>query len=138
MNLQAMVTDNISELLVRIIEFTENRQKVLTRNINSMHCCGFVPMDLAVDEFSDVLNTAINEHMCHSRLVLCDTANIKFGLDGDLEVSPIIDDEAFSLLEECLEDYVEGQINKLLENALNQRVAAELLRERHDLAVVSE
>ena len=138
MNLQAMATDNISELLVKIIEFTQNRQKVLTRNINGMHCRDFVPMDLAVDEFSESLNTAINEHMCYQRLVLCDTANIKFGLNGDLDVKPIVDDEALELFEECQEEYIEGQISKLLENALNQRVAAELLRERQSLAEVSE
>ena len=130
MNLQAMTMDNISELLVRIIEFTENRQKILTRNINCMHYSDFVPMDLAVDEFSDLLNTALEQHMLNRRLVLCDTDNIKFGMDGDLEVNPVMDMTAFELFEECQDEYIEGQINKLLENALNQRVAAELLRER--------
>lgn len=130
MNLQAMITDNISELLVKIIEFTQKRQKILTCNINCMHDCGFAPMDLAIDEFSDVLNIAIAEHMSNRRLVLCDTENVKFGLGGRLETKPIIDMEAFSLLEESQEDYIEAQINRLLENALNQRVAAELLKER--------
>ncbi|MHC4740426.1 MAG: hypothetical protein ACYS8Z_00785 [Planctomycetota bacterium] len=134
MNLQAMITDNISELLVKIIEFTQNRQKLLTCNINCMHDCGFAPMDLAVDEFSDVLNTAIAEHMRNRRLVLCDTENVKFGLGGRLETKPIIDSEAIRLLEESQDDYIEDQINKLLENALNQRVAAELLKERETKA----
>ena len=130
MNLQAMITDNISELLVKIIEFTQNRQKILTCNINCMHCCDFVPMDLAIDEFSDLLNTAIAEHMRSQRLVLCDTENIKFGVGGELEATPIIDSDAFELFDEYQDEYIEDQINKLLENALNQRVAAELLRER--------
>lgn len=130
MNLQAMVTDNISELLVKIIEFTQNRQKILTLNINRMHQRGFVPMDLAVEEFSDLLNTALEEHMLNQRLVLCDTENIKFGAGGDLEVKPVIDRDAFSLLEECQDEYIEDQIKRLLENSLNQRVAAELLKER--------
>jgi len=139
MNLQAMITDNISELLVKIIEFTQNRQKILICNINCMHHCDFVPMDLAVDEFSDLLNTAIAEHMRNRRLVLCDTENIKFGIDGELEVKPVIDSEAFELFEECQDEYIEDQINRLLENALNQRVAAELLREREtNTAVLSE
>lgn len=130
MNLQAMITDNISELLVKIIEFTQNRQKILTCNINRMHNCDFMPMDLAVDEFSDVLNTAIAEHMRTHRLVLCDTENIKFGVGGQLETRPIINNEAFELFEESQDEYIEDQINRLLENSLNQRVAAELLKER--------
>ena len=136
MNLQAMITDNISELLVKIIEFTQNRQKILTFNINCMHRCGFVPMDLAVDEFSDLLNTAVAEHVRSHRLVLCDTENIKFGVGGELEAKPVIDSDAFDLFEECHDEYIEDQINRLLENALNQRVAAELLREREMNAAV--
>lgn len=139
MNLQAMMTDNISELLVKIIEFTQNRQKILTRNINYMHSCDFTPMDLAVDEFSDVLNTAIAEHMRNRRLVLCDSENIKFGMGGQLEARPIIDGEALELFEESQDEYIEDQINRLLENALNQRVAAELLKEREtNIAVFSD
>lgn len=130
MNLQTMVTDNITELLVKIVEFTHNRQKILTQNINYMHRAGFVPMDLAVDEFSELLNTAIEEHMCNHRLVLCDTQNIKFEADGDLELKAIVDQSAFELLEDNQDEYIEQQISKLLENAINQRVAAELLRER--------
>ena len=138
MNLQSLVTDNISELLVKIIEFTENRQIVLTRNINCMRHSGFMPMDLAVDEFSDLLNIAIAEHMCNQRLVLCDTENIKFGPDGSLEVKAVVDKCSFKLLEECQDQYVERQIKKLLENALNQRVAAELLRNREQASSVFE
>ena len=134
-----MITDNISELLVKIIEFTQKRQKILACNINCMHAVDFTPMDLAVDEFSDVLNTAIIEHMQNRRLVLCDTENVKFGLGGQLHTKPIIDIQAFELLEESQDDYIEDQINRLLENALNQRVAAELLRERErNTAILSE
>lgn len=136
MNLQSLATDNISELLVKIIEFTENRQKVLTRNINNMHSNDFSPKDLAIDEFSDLLNIAIEEHLRHRRLVLCDTENIKFGIDGDLEAKAVIDESAFELLAEDRDEYVEDQINKLMENAINQRVAAELLKGRDDIAAM--
>ncbi len=134
MNLQGLVRDNISELLVRIIEFTENRQKVLVRNINRMNQPDFVPLDLAVDEFSDSLNVAIGEYLRHNRLVLCDTENVKFQIDAGIEAQPIVDTEALELLEESRNEYVEMQISKLLENALNQRVAAELLKERQAVA----
>jgi len=138
MNLQSLVTDNVSELLVKIIEFTENRQIVLTRNINCMHLSGFVPMDLAVDEFSELLNIALEEHICNQRLVLCDTENIKFGVDGGLEVRATVDDCALKLLEESRDEYIEEQIDRLLENALNQRVAAELLKDRQEVSALFE
>ena len=138
MNLQSLVTDNISELLVKILEFTENRQIVLTRNINCMHLSGFVPMDLAVDEFSELLNIALEEHICNQRLVLCDTENIKFGVDGGLEIRAVVDDCALELLEESRDEYIEEQIDKLLENALNQRVAAELLKDRQEVSALFE
>jgi hypothetical protein len=133
-----LVTDNVSELLVKIIEFTENRQIVLTRNINCMHLSGFVPMDLAVDEFSELLNIALEEHICNQRLVLCDTENIKFGVDGGLEVRAIVDDCSLNLLEESRDEYIEEQIDRLLENALNQRVAAELLKDRQEVSALFE
>jgi hypothetical protein len=138
MNLQSLVTDNVSELLVKILEFTENRQIVLTRNINCMHLSGFVPMDLAVDEFSELLNIALEEHICNQRLVLCDTENIKFGVDGGLEVRAIVDDCSLKLLEESRDEYIEEQIDRLLENALNQRVAAELLKDRQEVSALFE
>jgi flagellar basal body rod protein FlgB len=66
----SLVTDNITELLVKIIEFTQTRQKILTQNVNNLHTLGFVPQDLAVDEFSDLLNGAIDEHIRSRRLLL--------------------------------------------------------------------
>jgi len=133
MKLTSLITDNVTELLVKIIEFTKNRQKILTRNINNIHSPGFVPKDLAVDEFCGVLNTSINEHTRSQRLLFCDTKNIKFGAAGSLEAQPKIDKYAKELLEENRNEYLELQINKLLENSLNQRIAAELLRQKQGM-----
>ena len=130
MNLTQLITDNITEILVKIIQFTQTRQKILTENMSNIHSPGFVPKDLAVDEFSDLLNNAINEHIQNQRLVLCDTESIKFGVSGSFEVKPVADKYAKELLEENRYEYLELQINKLLENSLNQRVAAELLRQQ--------
>ncbi len=138
MNLPLLITDNITELLVKIIEFTQTRQKILTENINDIHNPGFVPKDLAVGEFSDLLNNAINEHIQNQRLVLCDTESIKFGVSGSFEVKPVTDEYAKELLEEDRNEYIELQINKLLENSLNQRVAAELLRQKQGMISVFE
>jgi flagellar basal body rod protein FlgB len=130
MNLTSLITDNITEILVKIIEFTQSRQKILTRNITNICDPGFVPKDLAVDEFSNSLNYAINEHIRNQRLVLRDTDNIKFGVSGSFEVKPLVDECGKELLEENRDEYLELQISKLSENSLNQRVAAELLRQK--------
>ena len=130
MNLLRPITDNITEVLVMIIEFTQTRQKILTQNIENAHSPGFAPIDLTADEFSDLLNRAIDEHIRHQRLVLHDTENIKFGVGGSFEARPVVDENAKELLEEDGDEYLDSQISKLLENSLNQRIAAELLRQR--------
>jgi len=130
MNITPLITDNITEILVKIIEFTHNRQKILTQNITNVNNPGFVPKELAVNEFSDLLNNALDEHIRNQRLILCDTENIKFGVSGSFEVKPILDEQSKELLEENRDGYLELQINKLLENSLNQRLAAEFLRQK--------
>jgi len=134
MNLPVMITDNITELLVKIISFTEMRRKVVTDNINNMRDPNFIPTDLDVNEFSQLLNFAIDEHARNNRLVLCDTNTIKFGCGGSFEVKPIFDKQAKELLDKNLDEYLEFQINKLLENAINQRVAQTLLKQKEGTA----
>lgn len=130
MNQQAVVADNITEVLTKIIEFTSNRQKILTENLHNVHNFGFIPKDLAVNEFSDLLDSAIDEHVRNKRLILCDSKNVTFGQDGVFEAKPVTDSFAQKLLDENKDEYVELQVNKLIENAINQRLAAELLAER--------
>jgi len=134
MNVMPPVTDNITEVLQKIIEFTRRREKVLYQNIHNVRATGFVPRDLAVDEFSRLLSEAVDEHIRNRRLVLRDTQNVKFGQEGALELDPVIDNNAAGILEQSHDQYLEFQINKLLENSLNQRVAAQLLRQRHQVA----
>jgi len=136
MNLASLITDNITELLVKIIEFTRTRHKILAQNISDIDSPEFVPKDLVADEFSNLLNNAIDEHITNRRLVLRDTENIKFGINGSFEVKPVVDKYAKDLLGENRDEYIELQINKLLENTLNQRVAAELLRQKQGMISV--
>lgn len=130
MNPSLLIADNITELLVKVIEFTQIRQKMLIRNINNIGSFGFVPKDLAVNEFSELLSDAIDEHIRSQRLVFRDTENIKFGINGSFEVKPAVDKYAKELLEENQGEYVALQINKLRENSLHQRAAIELLRQK--------
>ncbi|MHC4498979.1 MAG: hypothetical protein ACYS21_07695 [Planctomycetota bacterium] len=138
MNLPSLITDNVTELLVKIIEFTQTRQKILSRNINDINSPTFVPRDLAVDEFSDLMHGAINEHVRSQRLMLRDTDNVKFGFGGSFEAKSVVDEHAKQLLEENRDEYLELQINKLMENSLNQKVAAELLRQKMGMLSIFE
>jgi len=130
MNLPALITDNVTELLLKIIEFTQRRQKILIQNVNAMHTCDFVPKDLPVDEFSKLMQQAVSEHTNSQRLVLCDGRHIKFGANGSFKAAPIIDEQARMLFEQDRDEYLRGQISKLLENSLNQRIATELLKQK--------
>ena len=130
MKLQETVTDNIAELLVKIIEFTRHRQKILVRNINNIDTGNYEPQDLAIDEFSNIINHAIDEHLENSRLMLFDTDTIKFGSGGSLEIKSAADKQSSLLLKKNKDEYLELQISKLLENSLNQKIAAEILRQK--------
>jgi flagellar basal body rod protein FlgB len=130
MNLPTITTDNITEVLLKIIEFTQSRQKILIQNINTMHTAGFTPRDLPVDEFSRLMAQALAEHTCSQRLVLRDSKNVKFGANGGFEVTPVIDEEARMLFEQNRDEYLRCQIIKMLENSLNQRIAADLLKQK--------
>jgi len=125
------ITDNVTEVLQKVIEFTRRRETVLYQNILNVRTTGFVPKDLAVDEFSRLLSEAVDEHILNRRLVLRDTRNVRFGEEGTFELAPVVDTNASRLLEQDYDRYLELQIDKLLENSLNQRVAAQLLRQKH-------
>jgi len=131
MNLSSTTTDNVTELLVKILEFTERRRRILMQNIKHIDTVGFVPKDLDVTEFADVMTEAILEHIQSKRLLLRDSENIKFGKGGSFESPPIVDEHAKRLFENDTAEYLELQIKKLSENLINNRVAAELLGQRH-------
>ncbi|MBN1185470.1 MAG: hypothetical protein JXB49_24505 [Bacteroidales bacterium] len=130
MNLTSLINDNITEILTLLIEFTQARQKLLIQNIKKSHSPGFVPKELDVNEFSNLLNFAIDEHIRTNRLVLYDTENIKFGPDGDFNFTSIEDKGSKVLIEDNIDEYFELQIKKLWENSLNQKIAVELLKQK--------
>ena len=130
MNLASLAADNVTEMLTAIIRFTQSRQKVLIRNIINMHRPGFAPKELEVNEFFSLLNDAIDEHVHKQRLVLHDTQTIKFGGSGSFEATAVTDEPGRKLLEASPERYLKRQIGKLWENSLNQKLAAELLRQK--------
>ena len=128
MEILSFVPDNLSELLVRIVRFTELRRDVLYENIHNTRTPGYTPRDMPVLEFVQALDGAIAEHLQRQRLLFCDTENIKFGKNSAMRVTPVLDASAKTLLEKNRDEYVECQVGKLLENSLNRKVAKELLR----------
>lgn len=130
MDLLSLIPDNIAEVLVEIQAFTELRRHILHANIRNVDLPGFVPQDMPVREFAEVLNAAVAEHLRSRRLLFRDTPNITFGSNNSTRIRPVIDTQAHALLQRSRDEYLELQVNKLLENALNRKVAAELLRHK--------
>ena len=138
MNLSSLITDNITEVLVKIVKFTDTRQEILTMNLDNSHTNGYIPKDLDVDGFSELIDEAINEHILNNRLLLRDTDTIKFGANGDFEASAVTDHASLALLQENRNEYLEAQINKMLENSLNKKIANELLKQKQGSASIFE
>lgn len=125
-----VVDDNISELLLKIVQFTKARQKQLIQNIRNVDVPGFTPKDLPIEEFAATLDLALDEHASHRRLLFCDTENVSFGQNNTFETSVITDNTAKMLLQRDKDKYLQRQIDKLTENTLNQRIAFALLGQK--------
>ena len=136
MDLLSFIPDNITEVLAKIVQFTELRRGILNGNIRGLHTPGYVPRDLPVLEFAELLHVAIGEHLQHHRLLFRDTANINFGDGGTMRIHPIADEHARTLLETNPDEYLNLQISRLLENSLNWKVAQELMQ-RHSGTIYS-
>ncbi len=130
MDLLSFIPDNVAEVLAEIVRFTELRRRILYHNIHRVDDPGFLPQDMPVREFAEVLNDAVAEHMRNQRLLFRDTANITFGRNSSMQIRPVVDAHAHDLLQRSRDEYMELQVNKLLENALNRKVATELLRHK--------
>jgi flagellar basal body rod protein FlgB len=124
------ITDNLTEVLLFILEFTQRRHKIIIENLNNVNCTGYVPKDLSVQEFAKLMDAAISEHINKGRLVLQDSANIRFGKNGQFQSYEIEDIIAQELIQTDIDKYIELQKQKLSENAFNSRLAAELLRKK--------
>jgi hypothetical protein len=126
----AFVADNISDVLVKIICFTQLRRRVLHENLRNADDPDFAPRDLPVRELAEALNVAVAEHLQNHRLLFRDTPHIRFGPNNTMEARPVADPHAHALLHTNRDEYTELQVHKLLENCLNRRVAEELFRQK--------
>ncbi|MHC4552895.1 MAG: hypothetical protein ACYSUT_09055 [Planctomycetota bacterium] len=131
MNVKTKTLDNITEVLTRIIEFTERRRDILTHNISDYKNDGYRPMDLPVIEFADCMTDAVAEHVASKRLLLCDRQHVRFGEGGCFDAEPVVDNQAETLLAACkIKHYLQLQIQKLSENLMNNKLAVELLKQK--------
>lgn len=132
MNISFTATDNVTELLSNILEFTQRRRAVITENIMNVNTPGYEPKDLDVGEFADLMGQAVVEHTQSHRLLLCDGKNIVFGEEGSFRTIPILDERAKALLGTDTKGYLQYQTEKLSENLFNIHVAGDLLdRKQH-------
>ena len=135
MKLSTTTIDNISEILTRIIEFTDRRRDILTRNLFDYNTEGFEPKDLPVCEFAECMTQAVSEHVHSKRLLFCDNKHVSFGESGMFDVAPVTDEEAVKLLKINTKGYLQMQIDKLSENLMNNRIAVELLKQKQQRSV---
>ena len=135
MNISLTAADNITEVLSKIVEFTERRRALITQNITNVNTPGYEPRDLDVTEFADLMTQAISEHIHSQRLLLCDGKHGHFGHEGSFETTSIADDRASELLATDSKEYLCYQTAKLSENLLNSHVAGDLLDRQEILHV---
>jgi len=128
MRLSTPVTDNLTEVLSKIQDFTIQRHRVLMANLAGASDPGYRPLDLPVEEFAVIMDMAVTEHTRSSRLLFCDSNNVKFGPAITCSAQPVLDNHAAELLARDKNEYIEHQLTKLSENTLNQKIAVELLK----------
>jgi len=132
MDLSSTTTDNVTEILAKIIEFTEQRHGLLTNNILGISEPGFTPKDMDVTGFADLMGQAVSEHVRSKRLLLRDNDNIKFADGGSFKCIAIVDNHAKNLLNKDAETYMRLQLKKLSENTINNEVANRLLEHKQN------
>lgn len=135
MNISTTVTDNMTEVLTRIVEFTERRRDVLTRNLFDYRQRGFRPQDLPVYEFASCMTEAVCEHVRSQRLMMCDRPHVQFDTDGRFDAQTVVDMDAEKILQSDIKQYLQMQIRKLSENLMNNRIAVELLKQKQQNAL---
>ena len=130
MNIPTRQTDNVIEVLTKVLEFTDRRARVLHSNIVNINTENYRPADLDANAFADLMAKALSEHLISDRLILIDSEYIKFGPDGTFDALPFIDTKACELLETNTKLYLKQQMKKISENLMNKKVATQLIERK--------
>jgi hypothetical protein len=134
MDLSSLIRDNIDDILIKIIQFTHIRHRVIADNIKNCRSAGFVPRRVDVDDFAKVMSVALAEHQRSKKLSLCDSHTITFSFGGKLDVRPEMDAAAQKLFVQDFRRYILLQKQRLKENIVNNKTACALLRHKKQLA----
>ena len=130
MKLSTVTTDNLTEILTKVIEFTDRRGSILSKNILNVNSENFTPKDLDAEGFADLMAGALSEHLINNRILLKDNDNFKFGADGFFEAAPVTDHQAMTLKQNDTKQYLDQQLKRLSENRVNKRIACRLLTQK--------
>ncbi|MCF7955020.1 MAG: hypothetical protein K9M75_04395 [Phycisphaerae bacterium] len=130
MKIQDRQTDNVIEILGKIVEFTDRRGMVLHNNIVNAATKDYRPADLDAAAFADLMGRALSEHLICDRLILIDSEYIKFGPEGTFEALPFTDIKACELHASDTKQYLKYQIEKISENRKNKKAAIQLIQQK--------
>jgi len=130
MKITTRKTDNVVEVLSKVLEFTDRRSRVLHNNIVNVNTENYRPADLDAAAFADLMAQALSEHLISGRLIMVDSEHVKFGEDGKFEAIPIIDTQASQLLVTDRKQYLKHQMKKISENHMNKKVTAQLIERK--------
>lgn len=127
------INDNLSDVLSKVLHFTNERHRLLINNLNNVNNPGYTPKDLDAHEFASLMEAALAEHITNGRLAYLDAQNTTFGQDSTLNLTPAVDKKAKNLFQNDSKAYIKLQTEKLAENATNNRIAVELIRKKNNM-----
>jgi len=130
MKTSTITNDNVTEILNKIVDFTDRRNTVITDNILNVNSDNYTPRDLDAKGFAELMASALSEHLINDRIVLVDNENFKFGNDGFFQAEPVTDQQALELKQADSREYLNYQLKKLAENRLNKKVACQLIKQK--------
>ena len=133
MKIIAKKTDNVTEVLTKVLEFAHRRGRVLRSNIVNVNTENYRPADLDAVAFANIMAKALSEHLINDRIMLIDSENIKFGSDGQFQAIEVVDQHASQLLATDTRQYLKDQLKKISENQMNKKVARNLIEQKKGL-----
>lgn len=137
-----LVNSGATAALESVMRFAGGRQRIIAHNIANITTPGFQTQDVSVQGFQAQLRSAIErrrEAGGVAELELSDTDEVVTNADGSMRLTPSTGGDGV-LFHDRNNRNLERSMQDLVENATAFRVAADLLRARHQLlnAAISE
>lgn len=120
--------------LERLVQFTEQRHRLIANNVANFSTPGYRPVDVSPDEFQRQLGEAIDERRASGGkdgdLRLENSAQIEFTRDGLTLRAPPAGENI--LFHDGNDRHVERTMQSLVENTYTFRTAVQLLKNRFE------